>query len=75
MWNYAGIIRTKKGLERAKSDLNFFSHRVLKFYKEALLNQAIIELRNSIISASIIVDAALRHPKSIGCHFVREETK
>jgi len=71
MWNYAGIIRTKKGLERARADLNYYSHRIFKFYKSARLNKDIIELRNAIVNASIIVNAATHNSNSIGCHFVK----
>ncbi len=70
MWNYAGITRTKKGLDRARSDLNYHAHRILKFYKEAKLNRRIIELRNGVVNASIIVRAASRNPKSLGCHYI-----
>jgi L-aspartate oxidase len=72
MWNYSGIIRTKKGLERAQSDLNYDAHRIFKFYKEAKLNRDIIELRNAIVTAQIIVDSAIHNDKSIGCHFIKE---
>lgn len=71
MWNYAGIIRTKKGLERARADLNYYSHRIFSFYKTARLNKDIIELRNAIVNASIIVNAATHNSQSIGCHFVK----
>lgn len=71
MWNYAGIIRTRKGLERASADLNYYSHRIFKFYKSARLNKNIIELRNAIVNASIIVNAATHNDQSIGCHFVK----
>ena len=70
MWNYAGIVKTRKGLERAKSDLNYYSHRIVKFYKCSKLNKDIIELRNAIVNASIIVNAAYHNTKSIGCHFI-----
>lgn len=70
MWNYAGIVKTGKGLERAKADLNYYSHRILKFYKESKLNKDIIELRNAIVNASIIVNAAYHNTKSIGCHYI-----
>ena len=70
MWNYAGIIRTTNGLQRAKSDLEYYSHRIFKFYKKARLNREMISLRNAVVNASIIVRAALRNSKSIGCHFV-----
>lgn len=70
MWNYAGIVRNKKGLERARSDLNYHAHRILKFYRSAKLNRQIIELRNGIVNAFIIVNAAMRNQKSIGCHYL-----
>ncbi len=72
MWNYAGIIRTRKGLERASADLNYYAHRIFKFYKEAKLNRDIIELRNAIITAQIIVEQAIHNDKSLGGHFIRE---
>lgn len=70
MWNYAGIIRTRKGLERARADLAYYSHRIVKFYKEAKLNRDIIELRNAIAAAQIIVASALHNTKSLGCHYI-----
>lgn len=71
MWNYAGIIRTRKGLQRAKADLEYYSHRIFKFYKKARLDREMISLRNAVVNASIIVRAALRNSKSIGCHFIK----
>lgn len=75
MWNYAGIIRTRRGLERARSDLNYYSYRIFKFYQDAKLEQKIIELRNAVVNASIIVNAALHNKKSIGCHYVIDDCK
>lgn len=69
MWNYVGIIRTKKGLERATADLNYYYRRIMKFYKKAPLNKDIIELRNAVVCASIIANAAHRNVHSVGCHF------
>ncbi len=75
MWNYAGIIRTEKGLERARADLSYYAHRIFKFYKEAKLNKSIIELRNAIVSSQIIVDSALHNKKSLGCHYIKRIKK
>ncbi len=72
MWNYAGIVKTKKGLERAQADLNYYSHRIFKFYKEAKLNRDIIELRNAIVSALLIVSSALHNDNSRGCHYLKD---
>ncbi|MCK4652922.1 MAG: L-aspartate oxidase, partial [Candidatus Cloacimonetes bacterium] len=73
MWNYAGIIRTSKGLDRAMADLNYYSYRIFKFYNQARLNKEIIELRNAVVNASIIVRAAARNKQSIGCHYLVED--
>ncbi len=70
MWNYAGIIRSRSRLLRAQADLNYLSHRIEQFYQSAKLDRRIIELRNSVLSASIIVHAALGNPRSRGCHYI-----
>ncbi|MEA5033733.1 MAG: L-aspartate oxidase [Sphaerochaeta sp.] len=70
MWNYVGIIRTRKGLRRAQADLGYFSHRIIQFYQEAQLNRDIIELRHAITAAGIITNAALRNNSPKGCHYM-----
>ena len=70
MWNYTGIIRNVKRLNRALSDLNYFSHRIDKFYREARLSRKLIELRNTVETATIITRAAKSNSCSIGCHYV-----
>jgi L-aspartate oxidase len=72
MWNHAGIVRTRKGLERAHADLNYHAHRITKFYKEASLDRDIIELRNGIVTAQIVVAAAMHDERSVGCHFRKD---
>jgi len=72
MWNYAGIIRTCKRLERAKSDLEYLSHRIEKFYREARLDPALISLRHGILVALMITRAALANPTSRGAHFIKK---
>ena len=74
MWNYAGIIRSRKRLLRAQADLAYLSHRIEQFYQRARLTRRIIELRNSVVTAGLIVKAALANPVSCGCHYVEEET-
>ncbi|MFQ3620053.1 MAG: L-aspartate oxidase, partial [Spirochaetales bacterium] len=69
MWNYVGIIRTKKRLLRALSDLNYLHHRIEQFYKEARITRELLELRNAVLTALAITRAALRNEKSIGCHY------
>ncbi len=72
MWNYAGIIRTEKGLRRAQADLDYYAHRIMRFYKSAEINKEIIELRNAVVSSQLIVAAAIRNSKPVGCHYIRK---
>jgi L-aspartate oxidase len=74
MWNYAGIVRTRKRLMRAQSDMNYLHHRVMQFYKETALTRGLIELRNGIIAARLIIEQALRNKKSLGCHFIKGDS-
>jgi L-aspartate oxidase len=70
MWNYAGIIRTRKRLERALADLNYLGHRIDQFYRLAGISRPIIELRNALLAAQVIVSAAYSNRRSLGCHYV-----
>ncbi len=72
MWNYCGIIRTTKRLERARSDLEYLRHRIVKFYQKTEMTQSIIDLRDSVQTALLVVYAALRNKVSRGAHFIKE---
>jgi len=71
MWNYAGIIRTKKRLERAKADLDYLRHRIEKFYKEAKMDDKVVGLKHGIQVALLITYAALGNPNSLGAHYIK----
>jgi L-aspartate oxidase len=71
MWNYTGIIRTRKRLSRALSDLNYMSHRIERFYRQAALSRQLIELRNCVLVSNLITRAARINRQSIGCHYLR----
>ncbi len=72
MWNYAGIIRTTKRLERAKADLEYLRHRVEKFYREARLDSKVVGLKQGLEVALMITHAALANPVSLGAHFRKD---
>lgn len=72
MWNYAGIIRTKKRLERAKADLDYLHHRIEKFYKEARMDEKVVGLKHGIQVALLITYAALSNPVSLGAHYIQD---
>jgi L-aspartate oxidase len=72
MWNYAGIVRTAKRLERALADLGYLRHRIEQFYRSARLDDGLVGLRNGIMVAIIVVQAALRNKTSRGCHYRKD---
>jgi len=72
MWNYAGIIRTKKRLERARADLDYLRHRIEKFYKEAIMDPKVVSLKHGIQVAILITSAALSNPISRGSHYMKD---
>jgi L-aspartate oxidase len=73
MWNYSGIIRTSKRLERARSDLDYIRHRINKFYQKTVMNNSIIDLRDSVQTAILAADAALRNKISRGAHYITSD--
>jgi L-aspartate oxidase len=72
MWNYSGIIRTGKRLERAKADLEYLQHRIEKFYKEARMDPTVVGLKHGIQVALMITHAALANSVSLGAHFRKD---
>ena len=69
LWNYAGIIRTRARLARGRGDMGYLYHRIEAFYQEAPLSRSLLELRNGIICARMILKAAIQNPVSRGCHY------
>jgi L-aspartate oxidase len=72
MWNYAGIVRTMKRLKRACDDLGYLNHRIERFYRSTRLSRLLLELRNGIVTARGVAEAARRNPVSRGCHYVKK---
>ena len=73
MWNYAGVVRSPKRLTRARRILLELREEIQSFYRGCRLTRELVELRNAIQSALLIVHAASLNPRSCGCHFVVEE--
>jgi L-aspartate oxidase len=70
MWNYVGIIRTVKRLERATADLQYLANRIDDFYRKVHLNGQIVSLRNGIETALLVARSAFTNRKSTGSHFI-----
>ncbi len=69
MWNYVGIIRTKKKLNRAFDMLSRMRNNIEYFYKHTNLNNNLIGLRNAVTTAWMVLHAARLNKKSRGCHY------
>ncbi len=73
MWNYAGVVRSPKRLTRARRILIELREEIQSFYRGCRLTRELIELRNAIQTALLIVHAASLNPRSRGCHYVVDE--
>ncbi len=69
MWNYLGIIRTKKKLERASGILRELNQEVEPFYSNGALCDELIGLRNAVTTSLLLLHAAKLHKGSRGCHY------
>jgi L-aspartate oxidase len=69
MWDYVSIVRTDNRLRRAAARLKNLKKEVREFYWGHRVNSDILELRNLVSVASLIVECALRRKESRGLHF------
>ncbi|MCX6546002.1 MAG: L-aspartate oxidase [Acidobacteria bacterium] len=69
MWNYVGLVRTRKRLDRAQQILRELHLEVGRFYARSELNDGLIGLRNSIQAALVVLLAATEARESRGCHY------
>jgi L-aspartate oxidase len=69
MWDYVSIVRTDNRLRRAAARLANLNKEVRGFYWGHRVNSDILELRNLVSVASLIVECALRRKESRGLHF------
>ncbi len=69
MWNYVGLIRSERRLNRAMRILRELDLEIARFYEKCEVSDSIIGLRNGILTALLILEAAQQSRESRGCHY------
>jgi L-aspartate oxidase len=72
MWDYVGIVRTSKRLQRAQHRIRLLREEINEYYRNFHVTSDLLELRNLVETADLIVQSALARHESRGLHYSKD---
>ena len=69
LWDYVGIVRTTKRLNRARRRVENLETEINQYYWDFTIDERLLELRNMVLVAKMIIDCALQRSESRGLHY------
>ena len=72
LWDYVSIVRTDKRLQRARTRIQVLEKEINDYYWNFKVDVSLLELRNMILVAALIIDCALQRRESRGLHYTSD---